>query len=369
MGIIYEHYQAAQGKLFVPDPAQVKVIAQFQFLYDQLKNKVFDKDKNWLSRPAQHQRANFNSGGGLYLWGDVGRGKTFLMDLFFGSLDTDKKIRLHFRHFMQDIHEELAHLGNKKGGHKDPLAIIARHYANRAKIICLDEFIVEDVSDAMVLYQLMEALFADDVVMIFTSNLAPEELYKEGMHRDRFLPAIELIQNATTVCHLEGDTDHRFRKLTKAEAYFSPVNGNSEIAMEQRFEGLAPGEGVADKILNINHRQIPSLRCAEGIAWFNFYQLCLGPRSSADYIELARRFRTILISGVPVMDEYSEDLAHRFMVLVDEFYDRRVKVVLSAQDKITRLYNGRKFTFEFRRTVSRLMEMQSKEYLALTHRP
>ena len=255
MGIIYEHYQAAQGKLFVPDPAQVKVITQLQFLYDQLQNKILDKDKSWLARPTQNQKANFNPGGGLYLWGDVGRGKTFLMDLFYESLDTEKKIRLHFRHFMQDIHEELAHLGGNKGGHKDPLPIIAKHYASRTKIICLDEFFVENVSDAMVLHQLLDALLANDVSMVFTSNLAPEELYKQGMHRDRFLPAIDIIQNATTVCHLEGDTDHRLRKLSKAEAYFSPVNEDSEKAMEKRFNGLAPGEGINDKILNINHRQ------------------------------------------------------------------------------------------------------------------
>lgn len=369
MGIIYDQYQAAQGKLFVPDPAQVKVIAQLQFLYDQLQNKILNKNKSRLAHPTQHPKASLNRGGGLYIWGDIGRGKTFLMDLFYETLDTNQKIRLNFRHFMQDIHEELAHLENKKAGHKNPLANIARQYAQRAKVICLDEFFIEDVCDAMVVHHLLESLFAYDLTMVFTSNLSPDDLYKEGMHRDRFIPAIELIHNATTVYHLEGDTDHRFRKLTKAEAYFTPVNEDSEKAMEQRFCGLAPNAGITDKALNINHRQIPSLRCAEGIAWFNFYQLCQGPRSSTDYIELARRFHTILLSGVPVMDEFCEDLAHRFIDLVDELYDRRIKLILSAEDKITKLYHGRKLNFQFRRTISRLMEMQSKEYLALPHRP
>lgn len=365
MGIIYEHYQAAQGNLFVPDHAQIKVITQLQFLHDQLKHNSLRSEKGWSTRPTYHQQANFNSGSGLYLWGDVGRGKTFLMDLFYDSVDFASKLRLNFRHFMQDIHTDLAHLN----GHKDPLLIIADQFGQRAKVICLDEFFVEDVSDAMILYRLLDAMFAEDITIVFTSNLAPEKLYKNGMHRERFLPAIKLIQNTTTVFHLEGDTDHRFRKLTKAEAYFTPVNDNSEIAMKKRFFGLAPGSSIADKVLTINNRPMPSLYCAESIAWFNFYQLCQGPRSSADYIELARRFRTVLISGVPVMTGNEEDLAYRFMNLVDEFYDRRVKLILSAENKITKLYQGHRFNFEFRRTISRLMEMQSKEYLATPHRP
>jgi cell division protein ZapE len=345
MSIIDEYYQASQRKLFEHDAAQVAVIDQLQTLYDQ-----FDDRQNGL---------------GLYLWGDVGRGKTWLMDLFYDCLDFDNKLRLHFRHFMQDIHDELAHLS----GHKDPLPIIAKHYSQRTRIICLDEFFVEDISDAMILYRLLEALFAKDITIVFTSNLIPEELYKNGLQRDRFLPAIELIQKNTMVLHLDGDTDHRLRKLTHADTYFTPVNDASEHAMEQRFSGLAPSLGVMDMPLNINHRKISCLRCAGDVVWFNFYQLCQGPRSSADYIELAQRFHTVLISGIPKMGEDEEDLAHRFVDLVDEFYDRKVKLILSAETKLINLYHGRRLLPQFRRTVSRLIEMHSEEYLATPYRP
>jgi len=345
MSIVDEYHRASQRKLFEHDAAQVEVIDQLQTLYDQLNNR--------------------QEGLGLYLWGDVGRGKTWLMDLFFDNLDFDNKLRLHFRHFMQDIHDELAHLS----GRRDPLPIIAKHYSQRTRIICLDEFFVEDISDAMILYRLLEALFAQGITMVFTSNLTPKELYKNGLQRDRFLPAIELIENNTTVFHLDGDTDHRLRKLTHANTYFSPINKASEHAMDQRFTGLAPSLGVMDMPLNINNRKIFSLRCAGDVVWFNFYQLCQGPRSSADYIELARRFHTVLISGIPVMGENEEDLAHRFIDLVDEFYDRKVKLILSAEDKLIKLYHGRRLLPQFRRTVSRLMEMHSEEYLAMPYRP
>ncbi len=350
MGIVEEYYQASQRKLFEHDSAQVDAIDQLQTLFDQLH----DHRKN-------HQQNEV----GLYLWGDVGRGKTWLMDLFYSSLEFDNKLRLHFRHFMQDVHDELAHLS----GHRDPLPIIAKNYAQRTRIICLDEFFVEDISDAMILYRLLEALFAQGITMVFTSNLAPKELYKNGLQRDRFLPAIELIKNNTTVFHLDGDTDHRLRKLTHADTYFTPINEASERAMEQRFTGLAPNLGISDMPLIINHRNIPSLRCAGDVVWFNFFQLCQGPRSSADYIELAERFHTVLISGVPRMGENHEDLAHRFIDLVDEFYDRKVKLILSAETKLIRLYHGRRLTSQFRRTISRLMEMHSEEYLATPYRP
>ena len=345
MSIVEEYYQASQRKLFEHDPAQVEAIEQLRTLNERLDN---------------HQ-----NGSGLYLWGDVGRGKTWLMDLFFNNLEFDNKLRLHFRHFMQDVHDELAHLS----GHRDPLPIIAKHYSQRTRIICLDEFFVEDISDAMILYRLMEALFAEGTTMVFTSNLIPGELYKNGLQRDRFLPTIELIQNNTTVFHLDGDTDHRLRKLTHADTYFTPINDASERVMEQRFTGLAPSLGMVDIPLNINYRKIPCLRCAGDVVWFNFFQLCQGPRSSADYIELAQRFHTVLISGVPIMGEDEEDLAHRFIDLVDEFYDRKVKLILSAEAKLINLYHGRQHLFQFRRTVSRLMEMHSEEYLAMPYRP
>jgi cell division protein ZapE len=354
MSVVEKYYQETQRKLFEHDSAQLEVIDQLQALYDHLHD-----------HRNSHQQTHHQNGVGLYLWGDIGRGKTWLMDLFYGSLEFDNKLRLHFRHFMQNIHDELAHIS----GHKDPLPIIAKQYSQRTRIICLDEFFVEDISDAVILYRLLEALFAQGITMVFTSNLIPEELYKNGLQRDRFLPAIELIQNNTTVFHIHGDTDHRLRKLTHADTYFTPIDDTSELAMEQRFTGLAPSLGMADMQLNINRRKIPCLRCAGDVVWFNFFQLCQGPRSSADYIELAQRFHTVLISGVPVMGENEEDLAHRFIDLVDEFYDRKVKLILSAETKLINLYHGRRLLPQFRRTISRLKEMQSEEYLATPYRP
>ena len=345
MSIVDEYHKASQRKLFEHDAAQIEVIDQLQTLYDQLDDQ--------------------QSSLGLYLWGDVGRGKTWLMDLFYNCLEFDNKLRLHFRHFMQDVHDELAHLS----GHKDPLPIVAKYYSQRTRIICLDEFFVEDISDAMILYRLLEALFAQGITIVFTSNLAPEELYKNGLQRDRFLPAIALIQNNTTVFHLDGNTDHRLRKLTHADTYFTPINGASERAMEQRFTGLAPSPGAIDMPLNINHRKISCLRCAGDVVWFNFFQICQGPRSSADYIELAQRFHTVLISGIPKMGEDVEDLAHRFIDLVDEFYDRKVKLILSAEAPLSDMYHGRQLKKQFQRTISRLMEMHSEEYLAMPYRP
>jgi cell division protein ZapE len=345
MSIVEEYYQASRRKLFEHDAAQVEVIDQLQTLHDQLENK--------------------QNGLGLYLWGDIGRGKTWLMDLFYDNLNFNNKLRLHFRHFMQNVHDKLAHLN----GHRDPLPIIAKHYSQQTRIICLDEFFVEDISDAVILYRLLEALFAEGITMVFTSNLVPEELYKNGLQRERFLPAIELIQNNTKVSHLDGDTDHRLRKLTHADTYFSPVNNASELSMKQRFIGLAPSLGTIDIPLNINHRKISCLRCAGDVIWFNFFQLCQGPRSSADYIELAQRFHTVLISGVPKMGEDEEDIAHRFVDLVDEFYDRKVKLILSAEAPLADMYHGRQLTKQFQRTISRLMEMHSEEYLATPYRP
>jgi cell division protein ZapE len=315
--------------------------------------------------PGNSWRTNNQKVTGIYIWGDVGRGKTWLMDLFYNTLEFDNKLRLHFRHFMQDIHDSLAHLS----GHRDPLNMVAQQYSKRVRILCLDEFFVEDISDAVILHRLLDVLIAQGITMVFTSNLAPDNLYANGLQRERFFPAIKLIQNNTVVFHLDGDTDHRFRKLTHAQTYFTPVDAKSERAMEQRFVGLATHLGQSDMPIQINHRTISSLRCAGDVAWFTFFQLCQGPRSSADYRELAQRFHTVLISGIPVMGEAHEDLAHRFIDLVDEFYERKVKLIISAEDKLIKLYHGRRLLPQFRRTISRLMEMHSEEYLATPFQP
>jgi len=356
----YQH--ALHSEHFEPDPAQLAALKHFQALSTRLQQPV---QKSWAARLRKKFSNRETTQRGLYLWGGVGRGKTWLMDMFFDALPFEKKLRLHFRHFMQEIHDELAQLA----GHRDPLLIIAKHFAQRTCILCLDEFYVEDITDAMILYRLLGALNAQDIVLVFTSNLAPADLYKNGLQREHFLPAIKLIETGTEVVELSGDTDHRLRKLKQAHTWFSPLNTASERAIKQRFNELAPGTALIDAPLQINHRQIACQRRADDVVWFGFYQLCHGPRASADYIELARRFHTVLVSGVPGMGENEEEWAHRFIDMVDEFYDRRVKLLITADNEPVHLYHGRRHTFDFQRTVSRLMEMRSDDYLAQAHRP
>jgi cell division protein ZapE len=355
-----ERYQhVAHAQRFSADPAQIEAVTHLQALQQRLTNPPH---RSWLRRLRQQTT---NPQPGLYLWGGVGRGKTWLMDLFFDELPFQNKLRLHFHHFMQDIHDDLDHLR----GQRDPLREVAAHFAQRARVLCLDEFYVEDITDAMILHGLLRALLAQGICLVFTSNLAPEALYKNGLQRERFLPAIDLLERHTKVIHLTGDTDHRLHKLQQASTYFTPINSASEQAIRKAFTELAPGHAQQDLPLHINHRQINSRYCADDVAWFDFHQLCLGPRASADYIELARRFHTVCISGIPVMGEREEEWAHRFVDLVDELYDHRVKVIMSAETEPHKLYRGRRLQFAFQRTASRLMEMRSTDYLTQAHKP
>ena len=364
LSVIY--HQALQSDRIETDPDQLIALKHLQTLHARLQQPVQQSVlQGWASRLRKKWGAASTPQRGLYLWGGVGRGKTWLMDMFFDALPFDNKLRLHFHHFMQQIHDELAQLA----GHRDPLLIVAQHFAQRARVLCLDEFYVEDITDAMILYRLLNALTDQGITLVFTSNLAPEELYRSGLQRERFLPAIQLIENNADVVELEGDTDHRLRKLKQAHTYFSPLNTATERAIEQRFTELAPDTAAMNITLEINHRQIACLKRADSIAWFNFYQLCHGPRASADYIELARQFHTVLISSVPCMGANEEEWAYRFINLVDEFYDRRVKLLITADNEPAHLYHGRRHEFDFQRTVSRLMEMRSDDYLAQAHRP
>lgn len=356
----YQH--ALLNEHFEPDPAQLVALQSFQALSTRLKQPP---QKSWATRLCKKLGHRETTQRGLYLWGGVGRGKTWLMDMFFHTLPFDQKLRLHFRHFMQEIHDELTQLA----GQRDPLLIVAKHFAQRTHVLCLDEFYVEDITDAMILYRLLDALNAQGITLIFTSNLAPAELYKNGLQRERFLPAIKLIETSTEVIELNGNIDHRLRKLKQAHTWFSPLNTASEYAIEQRFNELAPGAALTDTPLQINHRQIACRRRTENIVWFDFYQLCHGPRAAADYIELARQFHTVLVSSVPSMGKNEEEWAHRFINMVDEFYDRRVKLLITADNEPTHLYHGRRHTFAFQRTISRLLEMRSTDYLAQAHRP
>ena len=304
---------------------------------------------------------------GLYLWGGVGRGKTFLIDLLHEALPGERKLRLHFHRFMGRVHEALrAHAGEQ-----DPLRAIARQLAAEARLFCLDEFFVQDIGDAMILGEFLRHLIDAGATLVTTSNLPPHRLYEHGLQRARFLPAIALIERHCEVLELVSATDYRLRTLTSGGVYHCPPGPAADAAMAQSFERLAPGARHTSEALRINERAVPVRRRADGIAWFDFPALCEGPRAVSDYIELARSFNTVLVSDVPVLGGSGtlEDAAKRFVHLIDEFYDRHVNLILSAAAAPTALYRGDRHRNEFARTESRLIEMQSTEYLARAHRP
>ncbi|WP_299259431.1 cell division protein ZapE [uncultured Kushneria sp.] len=301
---------------------------------------------------------------GLYFWGGVGRGKTWLVDTFHDSLPFDDKMRTHFHRFMQRVHKEL----DVHKGQKNPLTLVAAKLAGEARVICLDEFFVKDITDAMILGNLLDALFAQGVVLVTTSNIVPDELYKNGLQRDRFLPAIELLNRHCDVVNVDAGIDYRMRTLTREEVFHTPADDSADDALQESFVHLA-GEAGGEETLRINGRALKARRCHEGVVWFDFKTLCGGPRSQNDYIELSRQYHSVLISNVPVMGAAIEDQARRFINMVDEFYDRAVKLVMSADAEPESLYSGGELAFEFERTVSRLQEMQSSDYLALTHKP
>ena len=300
---------------------------------------------------------------GIYLWGDVGRGKTFLMDLFFETLPVDKKTRIHFHRMMADVHRRLNILGDVE----DPLDKVAADIAEEARVLCFDEFFVSDIADAMILGRLLDGLIRRGVTFVATSNSPPAELYPNGLQRERFLPAIELLENSTRVLHLDGDTDYRLRLLQQAGTYLTPVNADTTAKLSHYFKEIASGDPVEGHLLDVLGRQIPSERCAKGVVWFDFESICDGPRSQQDYIEIARWYPTVIISGIPVLATDKENQARRFIALVDEFYDRKVKLIVSAEAGLESIYEGQKLAFEFQRTTSRLVEMQSTTYLHSPH--
>ena len=300
---------------------------------------------------------------GLYLWGGVGRGKTWLMDLFFVALPFAAKRRVHFHRFMREVHRALQALGEVR----DPLQRVAADIAEDTRVLCFDELFVSDIGDAMILGTLFEALFARGVTIVATSNLPPPELYRDGLQRARFLPAIAAIERHMRILELAPGTDFRLRALEQAPLYHHPAGTNADARLTDAFVRIAGTEGEADCALDVEGRPIRARRCAEGVAWFGFDALCDGPRGANDYIELAQDFHTVLVSDVPKLDSTRDDQARRFIMLVDEFYDRRVKLILSADAPLADLYGGDRLRFEFQRTTSRLQEMQARAYLAEPH--
>ncbi|MFW6093391.1 MAG: cell division protein ZapE [Pseudomonadota bacterium] len=345
------------------DPAQERVVALLEALYRRLEQRRRARPP-LLARLLPRSRRAPEPVQGLYLWGGVGRGKTMLMDLFHESLPEDDRLRMHFHRFMHRVHRELRELA----GTPNPLETVAEHFARESSVLCFDEFFVSDIGDAMILGELLDGLFSRGVTLVATSNVEPDRLYENGLQRRRFLPAIEMLKTHTRVFNVDGDVDHRLRVLERAEIYHSPLDEEAERSLARSFEALAPEPPQVDVVLEIENRPIRARLMAEDVAWFEFADLCEGPRSQNDYIELARIFHAVLVSNVPRFTVRSEDAARRFISLVDEFYDRSVKLILSAEVPVTELYAGERLRFEFERTESRLLEMQSHEYLGETHK-
>ena len=300
---------------------------------------------------------------GVYMYGGVGRGKSFLMDCFFRSVPLTRKTRLHFHEFMREVHRELLELK----GTVNPLDELSRRMARRFRLICFDEFHVADITDAMILHRLLDALFLNRVSIVTTSNFHPDGLYPNGLHRDRILPAIELLKSRLQVISVDAGTDYRRRTLELARLYQCPLGPEADAAMAAMFNELAE-TADEDPQLHIEHRTIQALRRAGGVVWFDFRTLCGGPRSQNDYLEIAQQFHTVFLSGVPEMAPRMASEARRFTLLVDVLYDRQVKLVLSAAVPAEALYTEGPLAHEFARTVSRLQEMQSTGYLALQRR-
>jgi cell division protein ZapE len=346
---------------YKPDPAQQKVVALLDDLERRLKapppKKSLIGDLIGRSKPRKPEK-------GLYLWGGVGRGKTWLMDLFFQSLRIRDKQRSHFHRFMQSVHDEL----RKHKDHADPLELVADRIAGKARVLCFDEFFVSDIADAMLLGTLFKGLFARGVTLVATSNVVPDNLYKDGLQRARFLPAIKALKENTQVVNLDSGVDYRLRMLERATTWLDAKEPKTSTTLPELFEAIAGEPGKPDSQLTLNHRRLTAKRQADDVVWFEFRELCDGPRGQADYIEIARSFHTVFVSDMPVLTSQHEDQARRFVSLVDEFYDRAVNLIISAQAPIIEIYTGAKLTFEFERTKSRLVEMQSQEYLAREHR-
>ena len=300
---------------------------------------------------------------GVYMHGGVGRGKSFLMDCFFNAVPLKRKTRLHFHEFMREVHRELADMH----GTVDPLKVLGERMSKRFRLICFDEFHVADITDAMILYRLLESLFEHGVSIVTTSNFHPDGLYPNGLHRDRILPAIELLKARLHVINVDHGIDYRQRTLEQVEMYQTPLGERADAAMSAAFERLAEAKDESPE-LNIEHRVLKARRRAGGVVWFDFRELCGGPRSQNDYLELAARFHAVLVSGVPQMSPRLASEARRFTWLVDVMYDRRVKLILSAEVEAEALYTEGPLAHEFPRTVSRLHEMRSAEFLALARR-
>jgi cell division protein ZapE len=356
---VKQTYEAElQSRGFTADPAQLRAVDALERCareWAAYKEKRSNTLKKFINHPEIPR--------GVYMHGGVGRGKSFLMDCFYNAVPLKRKTRLHFHEFMREVHRELSDLK----GTVNPLDVLAERMAQRYKLICFDEFHVADITDAMILHRLLTALFENGVGFVTTSNFKPNDLYPGGLHRDRILPAIALLNDKLEVLSVDNGTDYRQRTMETVQMYHCPLGQSADEAMEQAFNALAESHDE-DPILHIESRQIRAYRKAGGVVWFDFKTLCGGPRSQNDYLEIASRFHTVFLSHVPHMPVRLASEARRFTWLVDVLYDRRVKLIMSAEVPPQELYTEGPMSHEFPRTVSRLNEMQSKEFLALERR-
>jgi cell division protein ZapE len=366
-GPLARYQEAIAQGIIHEDDAQLSAVKDLQRLFDSLckplpRRSVLGRLFDLGGGSSSGQRAQLQ---GLYFWGGVGRGKTYLMDLFYESLPFADKRRMHFHRFMRHVHQSLTRLQ----GQANPLQKVASDLAASVRVLCFDEFFVSDITDAMILAGLLEALFDLRVTLVATSNIEPRHLYENGLQRSKFLPAIDLLEKHMLIRNVDGGIDYRLRALENAEIYHSPLEPSADAGLAQSFGAISPDLGETDVILQIEGRPIRSRMCGDGVVWFEFAELCEGPRSQNDYIELAMIYQTVLVSNIPELGPKKDDAARRFISLVDEFYDRNVKLILSAERPIDDLYQGERLVFEYQRTRSRLQEMQSHDYLAREHRP
>ncbi|BEO44307.1 cell division protein ZapE [Serratia marcescens] len=366
------YQQALDAGEYQADEVQRRAVTQLDRIYQALLQKPA------ASAPAGGLRGKLSrllgKGGetapqrpvqGLYMWGGVGRGKTWLMDMFFHSLPGDRKMRLHFHRFMLRVHEELTELQ----GRENPLEIVADGFKAETDVLCFDEFFVSDITDAMLLATLLQALFARGITLVATSNIPPDDLYRNGLQRARFLPAIDLINEYCDVMNVDAGIDYRLRTLTQAHLYLTPLSDQTRETLDRMFVKLAGKAGEDAPLLQINHRPLQAIRSVDGVLAVDFHTLCEEARSQLDYIALSRLYHSVILYNVRVMGPLKENTARRFLALVDEFYERHIKLVIGAEASMFEIYQGVQLKFEFQRCLSRLQEMQSEEYLKLPHLP
>ncbi|GAC15816.1 lactation elevated protein 1 [Aliiglaciecola lipolytica E3] len=360
-----KYQQDLKDPEFHYDAAQENAVKELQRLFDELTQPK--KKLTWRVKLASTFGKGMNKPSiqGVYFWGGVGRGKTYLVDTFYECLPFKNKMRIHFHRFMHRVHEELKSLG----GESDPLKIVASILAKETKVICFDEFFVSDITDAMILGTLMQELFARGICLVATSNIIPDELYKNGLQRSRFLPAIELINQNCRIVNVDSGVDYRLRTLEQAEIFHYPLDKEANQNLDKYFSQLAPEIGGSKRDIEIEGRKIPSMKDADGVVMFEFRALCDGPRSQNDYMELSQCYHTVLLANVEQMGQAIDDVARRFIAMVDEFYERNVKLIISAAVPLEELYTQGQLNFEFKRCLSRLKEMQSHDYLATQHLP